>query len=1069
MKEPVYRIISCISILFFASSCVIEDSEHFVDNAQIVYLNAKMEEQPETRARLERQDNGFYYPLWEHSDSLAVFTEQGQCPAAFTLVGGEGTTEGLFKGSRSGTQYVALYPYYANAEFKDNHLLFSLPEKQNGGFPMIAVSDDGNLQFKNLCSIIKLSLTGSCVVGSITIHSDKQFLSGPSSVDLSFSDMPQLVMQEGGSHDVSLDCGAVILNPDKAKEFFVIVPPGNYDGLSITINAFTETITKSITHEVILNRSRLRSVTPFMVEAPMIDMDNLPDNQIWYKTQSGELFSPDTWWRENPPFDANILSNSYGEGFGVIALDSPVKSINAYAFAPDYIPSADVVELYLPDLVKSIGGYALPAGIESFRIPGSIEAIGVGNIDEYGGRRLQKIYGPLVASDERSIVNDGMLLGALLTGLEEYATPPEVKYLKSNSLCLAFTSIKKLILSEGVVSIERDLIGNDVAGYSPSLEEIYLPESLQSIGIEIVSDAPVLKGYFGNKACTSEDNMCLIDPRRSELISIVPGGTNELFYIPEGVTTVSASINNWKNLTTVVVPSSLESFSGSVPLFINCPNIEGFSGCGATPDGKCLLLGNALALAHTEGMNEFTTPSGVLSLSSACFRYSSVDKLIISEGTQFLSELCFINSNIRTIVLPTTIKVIEDHILQRNNVIESVYLPCRVPPDVFGGPSEEQLPGLKVYVPEESIEDYLADSHWANWWGQYLTPYHFDNIDAPAPYISTDYSQDGKVTVLQTATEGRGIDIVFMGSSFSDRMIADGTYLSTMEDAMEAFFEPEPYRSFRQLFNVYAVNIVSEREDTGPDNRMQYVFLTSHSDECLEYTQKAIPDDRLDEATAIMICRTKFQLNGGYGLASTFGRTSTPQTDYGSGLGVALLTSSSMGTLVRHEAGGHAFGKLADEYDTSNGGRPSESEIENSKALHREGKNMNKDYTSDPKMVVWAKFLDDSRYKDENLGIYEISAGTGRYRPSRQSIMSDSRGFFNAPSREAIYYRIHKLAYGPEWEYNYEDFVKWDQGAKNIHPTATPQSVSGKKTYEVREPLPSKPFNPDEWTVTVMK
>jgi hypothetical protein len=34
---------------------------------------------------------------------------------------------------------------------------------------------------------------------------------------------------------------------------------------------------------------------------------------------------------------------------------------------------------------------------------------------------------------------------------------------------------------------------------------------------------------------------------------------------------------------------------------------------------------------------------------------------------------------------------------------------------------------------------------------------------------------------------------------------------------------------------------------------------------------------------------------------------------------------------------------------------------------------------------------------------------------------------FNAPSREAIFYRIHKLAYGADWEYNYEDFVKWDE------------------------------------------
>ena len=38
--------------------------------------------------------------------------------------------------------------------------------------------------------------------------------------------------------------------------------------------------------------------------------------------------------------------------------------------------------------------------------------------------------------------------------------------------------------------------------------------------------------------------------------------------------------------------------------------------------------------------------------------------------------------------------------------------------------------------------------------------------------------------------------------------------------------------------------------------------------------------------------------------------------------------------------------------------------------------------------------------------------------------------FYNVPSREAIYNRIHKLAYGYNWTYNYEEFVSWD--APNI-------------------------------------
>ena len=33
---------------------------------------------------------------------------------------------------------------------------------------------------------------------------------------------------------------------------------------------------------------------------------------------------------------------------------------------------------------------------------------------------------------------------------------------------------------------------------------------------------------------------------------------------------------------------------------------------------------------------------------------------------------------------------------------------------------------------------------------------------------------------------------------------------------------------------------------------------------------------------------------------------------------------------------------------------------------------------------------------------------------------------FNAPSRAAIYNRIHKLAYGESWTFDYEEFVNWD-------------------------------------------
>ena len=88
----------------------------------------------------------------------------------------------------------------------------------------------------------------------------------------------------------------------------------------------------------------------------------------------------------------------------------------------------------------------------------------------------------------------------------------------------------------------------------------------------------------------------------------------------------------------------------------------------------------------------------------------------------------------------------------------------------------------------------------------------------------------------------------------------------------------------------------------------------------------------------------------------------------------------------------------------------------------------NVDWRNDPSTVRWSHFLQDSRYDNEGLGLYEGARyyGYGAYRPTENSIMNDNTGGFNAPSREAIYYRIHKLAYGESWTYDYEEFVNWD-------------------------------------------
>lgn len=299
-------------------------------------------------------------------------------------------------------------------------------------------------------------------------------------------------------------------------------------------------------------------------------------------------------------------------------------------------------------------------------------------------------------------------------------------------------------------------------------------------------------------------------------------------------------------------------------------------------------------------------------------------------------------------------------------------------------------------------------------------------------YCSTDFSQDGQVKQLQQATEGNGIDIVLMGDAFSDRMVASGEYDRTMNQMMEAIFAEEPYKSFRHLFNVYSVTAVSVNEDYSEG--ASTVFSTYHgegshvggdNDRVREYATLAVGNERIGHALNI-VAMNSIQHGG------TCYMFSMPDNDYGDGMSISYCPVYDKGyrfeCVIRHEAGGHGLAKLADEYAYESSGSIPETEMEEYKRMFAYGWWKNADFTSDPTQVKWAKFISDSRYDADKIGVFEgaLTYWSGAYRPTENSIMNDDTGGYNAPSREAIFYTIHKLAYGSNWEYNYEDFVSYD-------------------------------------------
>jgi len=311
---------------------------------------------------------------------------------------------------------------------------------------------------------------------------------------------------------------------------------------------------------------------------------------------------------------------------------------------------------------------------------------------------------------------------------------------------------------------------------------------------------------------------------------------------------------------------------------------------------------------------------------------------------------------------------------------------------------------------------------------------------------SKDYvTGDKKVYVLQTHTKGNGVPIVLMGDGFLDTDIESGYYLEAMEKGMELFFTEEPVQSLREYFDVWAVTAVSQNNAFGGAYSTKFACvlegngstgISGNHDMVASYAS-IVPEIKsnpalLDETMAIVILNTTaYAGTTFFGFATQTGTTSEFAIGYCPM--IESMESENFRRVLCHECIGHGFAKLLDEYSYEQQGRIPESQVAHYQNMQQIGWAANVDFTNSREDVLWKHFLTDSRYKGkdangEELGVYEgaCTYWRGAYRPTSESMMRSNMHGFNAPSREAIYKRIMKVAFGAQWKYDYETFVEFD-------------------------------------------
>lgn len=291
---------------------------------------------------------------------------------------------------------------------------------------------------------------------------------------------------------------------------------------------------------------------------------------------------------------------------------------------------------------------------------------------------------------------------------------------------------------------------------------------------------------------------------------------------------------------------------------------------------------------------------------------------------------------------------------------------------------------------------------------------------------------DGEVLTVQTATNGAGVDLVFMGDCFDAKDIADGKYLDAVNEAIGYFFAVEPYKTYRDYFNVYTVFGLSPDSGVGDVNTIReskfgsaYALGKIAPDEqtCFEYACKAptVTEDRIGRTLITLIENT----------ADYDGITYM----WGDGSAIACCPMSEdvypydFRGVVQHEAGGHGFGKLGDEYIYHNEFIQTCtclccSHVEEFNANKSRGWYENLSLTGNMYDVPWSHLIFDPQYSNL-VDIYEggYMHMRGVFRSEPNSCMNNNIPYFSAISREAIVKRIKEYA---GESYSFEEFKTLD-------------------------------------------
>ena len=257
-------------------------------------------------------------------------------------------------------------------------------------------------------------------------------------------------------------------------------------------------------------------------------VENSTRQQILYTSYDGNIVAP----HKSNVFGANIVSNTYKDGQGVITFDGPVTSIGESAFSF----CTSLTSVTIPNSVKSIGDGAFEfcSSLTSITIPNSVTSI--------GNQAFQYCEALTSVTIGESVTSIGHMAFYACFSLTSVTIPNSVTNIGECAFqSCSFTSI--------TIPNSVTTIGDYAFSHCSSLTSVTIPNSVTSIGMYTFNGCSSLTSVTIPNSVTSIGERAFYGC--SSLTSVT---------IPNSVTSIEErAFYGCSSLTSVTIPNSVTS------------------------------------------------------------------------------------------------------------------------------------------------------------------------------------------------------------------------------------------------------------------------------------------------------------------------------------------------------------------------------------------------------------------------------------------------------------------------------------------------------------------------------